>query len=83
MNMNKITAEEFDELFDNGESILEYADLSTARRPNKNKRVNVDFPFWLVEALDKEAERRGVTRQSLIKMWLCDRIEQANCVKAM
>ncbi len=76
MSMNKITAEEFDELFDNGESILEYADLSTARRPNRGKRVNVDFPTWLVNALDKEANKRGVTRQSLIKMWLCDRLEQ-------
>ncbi len=82
MKEKNITAEEFDRLFDEGESIIPYADMSTACRPNKFKRVNVDFPAWLVKALDKEADKRGVTRQSLIKMWLCDRIEQLEQKKA-
>lgn len=74
--MKKITADEFDALFDEGkEDILQYMDLSTAHRPGlESKRVNVDFPEWMVAALDKEAARIGVTRQSLIKLWLADRL---------
>ncbi len=70
------TAEEFDALFDDGTDVIQFADMSKATRPNKVKRVNVDFPIWLVEAIDKEAQRIGVTRQSLIKVWLADRVEQ-------
>ena len=64
--------ENFDEAFDKGdEDITEYLDLSTARRPGlEQKRVNVDFPAWMVESLDNEAKRLGITRQSLIKMWI-------------
>jgi len=70
-------AKKLDEKFDNGESVLEYFDLSTARRPNREvQRVNVDFPVWMVHRLDQEAARVGVTRQSVIKMWLADRLEQ-------
>lgn len=68
-----ISAEEFDRLFDEGGDVSEYVDWSAAHRPGQDmKRVNVDFPAWMVEALDKEAKRRGVTRQSLIKNTLCD-----------
>ena len=73
-----IKASELDEKFDQGESVLEYFDLSSARRPNKEiQRVNVDFPIWMVHQLDQEATRVGVTRQSVIKMWLAERLEQA------
>jgi hypothetical protein len=66
-----ITTEEFDEKFDNGEDVSEYLDWSKARRPNQEpRRVNVDFPAWMVRDLDREAGRLGVTRQSLIKMWI-------------
>ncbi len=70
-----ITAAEFDEKFDNGEDISAYVDWSKARRPNQElRRVNVDFPAWVVQGLDREAGRLGVTRQSLIKMWIAERL---------
>ncbi len=73
-------ASELDEKFDNGdEDILEYFDLSRAERPNqKHKRINVDFPLWMVEELDRASGRVGVTRQSLIKMWLADKLALVN-----
>ncbi len=79
-------AKEFDKKFDDGEEdILEDLDLSTIKKPNQEqKRVNVDFPVWMIESLDKEAGRLGVTRQSIIKVWLAERIEQqASVNKAM
>jgi hypothetical protein len=70
-----ITAEELDEKFDNGEDVSAYFDWSKARRPNQEaRRVNVDFPAWMVQSLDKEAGRLGVTRQSLIKMWIAEKL---------
>lgn len=69
-------AAEFDEKFDAGEEVTDLLDLARARRPGiEPKRVNVDFPAWMVSALDKEARKLGVTRQSLIKFWLADRLE--------
>ena len=74
--MKTITAAELDKKFDDGEDIIEYLDMSTARRPGlEAKRVNVDFASWMVQALDREARKRGVTRQSLIKLWLADKLE--------
>jgi hypothetical protein len=73
-----MNSSEFDQRFDAGESILESLDLDAARRPRlAQKRVNVDFPLWMVEQLDREATRLGVTRQSIIKVWLSERLEQA------
>lgn len=70
-----ITAEELDEKFDAGEDVSAYFDWSKARRPNQEaRRVNVDFPAWMVQGLDREAGRLGVTRQSLIKMWIAERL---------
>ena len=68
----------FDKKFDdNNEDIINDLDLSTLSRPNqKQKRVNVDFPVWIIESLDKEANRIGVTRQSIIKLWLAERLEE-------
>ena len=79
MKLKTITAEEFDKKFDDGEEdILQYFDLSKAERPNQApKRVNVDFPLWVVNGLDREAQRLGVTRQSLIKMWIAEKLQQA------
>jgi guanylate kinase len=72
------SAEEFDRTFDDGEDIDHLIDWSSARQVNAPmKRVNVDFPAWMVERLDREAKRRGVPRQALIKMWLADRLETA------
>ncbi len=68
-------AKTFDRKFDAGEKIVGHLDLSKARRIGTDaKRVNVDFPAWMVESLDREARRLGVTRQSLIKLWLADRL---------
>ena len=73
--MKTISASEFDKKFDDGEDVMEFLDLSKAERPNqKHKRINVDFPLWIVEELDKASDRVGVTRQSLIKMWLADKL---------
>lgn len=74
-------AEQLDELFDKGEDISAYLDLSTLRRPNlQQKRVNVDLPIWMIQSLDRQAERIGVTRQSIIKVWIAEKIkaEQAS-----
>jgi len=70
-------AEELDKIFDDGkEDILPYLDMSTLRRPNLDqKRVNVDLPIWMVSELDKHASLIGVTRQSIIKVWLSERIK--------
>ncbi len=62
---------------DNKEDILDNFDLSKVRRPNQEqKRVNVDFPTWMIALLDKEAKHLGVTRQSIIKVWLAERLEK-------
>ena len=69
-------ASKFDKQFDEGEDILQHLDVANAKRPmQKQKRVNVDFPAWMIESLDKEASRVGVTRQSIIKVWLAERLE--------
>lgn len=68
-------AHELDEKFDAGEDINAHIDWSTARRPNQEpRRVNVDFPAWVVEGLDREARHLGVTRQSVIKMWIAEKL---------
>lgn len=68
-------AKDLDKKFDAGEDISKYLDLSRARRVNETpKRVNVDFPAWMVHSLDKEAGRLGVTRQSIIKVWISERL---------
>jgi hypothetical protein len=70
-------ASEFDKKFDNGENVITELDVTRARRPGEEaRRINVDFPAWMVESLDKEARRIGVTRQSIIKMWLAERLQQ-------
>ena len=69
-------AEELDRRFDEGEDISKYLDFSGARRPGQEvRRVNVDFPLWMIKSLDKEARRLGVPRQSVIKVWVAERIE--------
>ncbi|TDT43904.1 hypothetical protein DES49_0003 [Halospina denitrificans] len=80
-----MNAEEFEEKFDaDKEDVVDDLDLSTARRVNQEqKRINVDFPSWVVEALDREAARIGVTRQSIIKVWLVERLEADAANKAL
>ena len=81
--MKTITTKEFDEKFDNGEDISEYLDFSKAiklkdikKLETDTKKVNVDFPEWVIESLDKEAKRIGVTRQSIIKVWIAERLKE-------
>ena len=72
-------AKEFDRKFDEGEDISQFLDVSKARRPEQEqKRVNVDFPIWMIQRLDKEAKRLGVPRQSIIKVWVAERLKQAS-----
>ena len=67
-----------DQKLDAGEEVVEQLDLGKARRVGTDpKRVNVDFPAWMVDSLDREARRLGVTRQSLIKLWLADKLDHA------
>lgn len=69
-------ATEFDRQFEAGEDITASLDLSQARRPEQeSKRVNIDFPAWVVQKVDKEARRLGVSRQALLKIWVAERIE--------
>lgn len=71
-------ADRFDSDFDEGRDISSALDLTRIRRPQREqKRVNVDFPGWMIDALDREANRLGVTRQSIIKVWLAERLEQS------
>jgi len=72
-------AKEFDSDFDAGKGVTDALDISKARRPlQEQKRVNVDFPTWMIESLDREASRLGVTRQSIIKVWLAERLEKTD-----
>lgn len=70
-------AKDLDKIFDDGKvDINEYLDLSKAFRPGQElKRVNVDFPVWMIERMDKESARLGVPRQSLIKVWIAEKLE--------
>lgn len=81
MTNKTITAEELDRKFDNGEDITDYIDVSSRRSLNPDttsKRITVDMPAWLVHSLDNEAQRLCVTRQSVIKHWLADKVNQLN-----
>ncbi len=73
-----MNARNFDKKFDDGQDISKHLDMSKARRPaQEQKRVNVDFPLWMIHLLDKEAKRLGVPRQSIIKVWLAERLEKS------
>lgn len=73
----KTKASDFDKKFDDGESVIADLDLSQARRPaEEQKRINMDIPVWMLAALDREAKRLGVSRESIIKIWLVERLQQ-------
>ena len=68
-------ARDFDTKFDSGEDVIRFLKLTGARRPGQSvRRVNVDFPQWMIDSLDKEARRLGVPRQSIIKVWVAERL---------
>jgi hypothetical protein len=77
-------AEEFDQAFDRGEDVSSALDLTAAQRPGlEQRRVNVDFPVWMIESLDREARRLGVTRQSVIKVWIAEHLERRDSAAAL
>ena len=79
MKKKFMKAEDFDKKFDDGENVSEFLDFSKAERTGqKQKRVNVDFPIWMIQSLDKEARRLGVTRQSIIKVWIAERLKEVS-----
>ncbi len=79
MKKKYITAEEFDKRFDNGEDVLEYLDMTQAHRPGLElKRINVEFPLWMIKSLDKEAKRLGVSIESIIKVWIAERLHNTS-----
>jgi hypothetical protein len=70
-------AKDLDKKFDAGEDISEFLDISSAKRPGQEqKRVNVDFPVWMIHGLDRTAKRLGVPRQSIIKVWIAERLKK-------
>ena len=72
-------AKNLDKKFDSGEDIIKYLDLQQAVRPGREqRRVNVDFPEWMVVSLDKEARRLGVTRQAVIKVWIAAKLKEVS-----
>ncbi len=75
MKKKPISAEEFDVRFDSGEDVMDFVELGKAVRPGlKQRRVSVDFPAWMVQELDREASRMGITRQSVIKFWISEKL---------
>jgi len=75
----KVKARDFDKKFDEGADISQHLDMKKAKRSEQEqKRVNVDFPVWMVHLLDKEAKRLGVPRQSIIKVWVAERLDKAS-----
>jgi len=77
--MKPIKASELDKKFDNGEDVLEYFDTTKLTRPNEvMKRINVDFPLWMLKGLDKKAKHLGVNRQSILKIWVAEKLGDGN-----
>lgn len=77
--MKKIKAKDFDDAFYRGEDVTTHLNKSKTRRVNAElKRVNIDFPTWVIDSLDREARRLGITRQSLVKMWIAEKFKNAN-----
>jgi len=70
-------AKDFDKAFDEGTDVSQHLDVSKARKPNQaHKKMKIDFPLWMFQSLDKEAKRLGVTQQSIIKVWIAERLEK-------
>lgn len=74
----KTKASDFDKKFDDGESVISALDLSKTRRPaEEQKRINMNVPVWMLDALDREARRLGISREAIIKLWLAERLQAA------
>ncbi len=70
--------EDFDKAFDEGSDLIDEAvQWDKGFRPNlETRRVNIDFPLWMIKALDREAARLGIARQAVIKTWTAHMIDQ-------
>ena len=78
MKKKSITTEEFDELFEKEKDITGFLDLKSAKRQGlETRRVSVDFPEWMIMMLDQEASKLGVTRQSILKFWISEKLKSA------
>jgi len=78
-NQSTMTAQQFERRFDEGEDITPYVDKSSIRRPGLEvRRVNIDFPEWIIQKLDFQSKLIGVSRQALIKLWISERVQQEN-----
>ena len=74
--MKNIRNDDLENMFDSGEDISDYVDWNNTRKINtEQKRINIDLPIWIINQLDKESKKIGVTRQSIIKVWLSEKIE--------
>lgn len=72
-------AEVFDQQFEQGEDVTEFLDLAKARRPaHESKSVTIAFPQWMLDALERESSRLGVSREAIVKIWLAERLERVN-----
>ena len=77
MKKRSITAYEFEEKFDASEDVIKYLDFGKASRPGlEQRRVSVDFPEWMIDQLDRIARRLGVTRQSVIKVFISEKLKE-------
>ncbi|MFO7657790.1 MAG: hypothetical protein R6W78_12035 [Bacteroidales bacterium] len=77
MKKKSISASEFDHKFDTGQDITAYLDLKKVRKPGlEQRRVSVDFPVWMIQKLDSLARRLGVTRQSVIKVFISEKLKE-------
>ena len=75
--MKKVKAKDFDAAFERGDDVSAWLDKSKARRINTElKRVNIDFPVWVIQCLDKAARRLGISRQALVKMWIAEKFDR-------
>jgi hypothetical protein len=78
MKKKSITTQEFDALFEEEKDIVEFLDLKSAKRGGlETRRVSVDFPEWMIRMLDQQALKLGVTRQSIIKFWISEKLKSA------
>jgi hypothetical protein len=78
----RLTAEQLDALHDSGSELSAHINAASSRRPGLQiRRVNVDFPIWMIEQLDQEAARLGITRQSVIKFWISERLSISTAKK--
>ncbi len=76
-NKNKISATKFDEMFDRGEDVTPFLDLDSVQINRPHRRINLDIPVNVLNQIDFEANRIGVARTALIKIWLAEKVDHS------